>query len=61
MLDELEPRLRGQPAELRMVDIDTDPGLRARYDIDIPVLTVNDIEVCRHRLDHAAIDKILCG
>ena len=36
--------------DLREVDIDTDPELRARYKNDIPVIHVNGVEAFRHRV-----------
>ena len=38
------------PIELREVDIDTDPDLRARYTDDVPVILVNSVEAFRHRV-----------
>lgn len=34
-------------------NIESDPELYARYRYDIPVLTINDVEVFRHRLSAA--------
>ncbi len=48
-------RLQGDYAfEVRVVDVDTDPELQARYDADVPVLAHGDHELCRHRLRHGA-------
>ena len=38
------------PIEMREVDIDTDPDLRARYSDDVPVILVNGVEAFRHRV-----------
>jgi 4a-hydroxytetrahydrobiopterin dehydratase len=35
---------------LREVDIDADPELRARYTDDVPVIHINGVEAFRHRL-----------
>lgn len=42
----LEERLRelGLPQPLRLVDVDSDPALRARYGLSVPVLAVIDGE-----------------
>lgn len=40
--------------ELQLCDIDQDPVLRERYNADVPVLTLNDVEICRHFFDEAA-------
>jgi glutaredoxin len=49
--------------ELRVVDIDTDATLYARYDEDVPVLVDGERELCRHRLDTARVEGHLasCG
>lgn len=39
--------------ELNEIDIATDAALLARYRDDIPVLTMNGVEVFRHRLTAA--------
>jgi 4a-hydroxytetrahydrobiopterin dehydratase len=38
------------PIDLREVDIDSDPDLRARYSDDVPVIVVNGVEAFRHRV-----------
>jgi len=42
----LEERLRALPAPppLRVVDVDQDPALRARYDLAVPVLALEALE-----------------
>lgn len=46
---------------LERVDIDADPHLRARYDVDVPVLVAGDVELCRHFLDPVAVSEHLAG
>lgn len=58
LLDELFAP--GQFSLLR-VDIDADPGLRARYDVDVPVLAVGETELCRHFLDPVAVKAWLAS
>ena len=41
--------------EIRVVDVDSDPALDARYGERVPVLTVDERELCHYFLDHAAI------
>ena len=36
--------------ELEVIDIETEPALVARYQYDIPVLSINGVEAFRHRL-----------
>jgi thioredoxin reductase (NADPH) len=48
---------------VKVVDIDGDPALQARYDEDVPVLAHGDRELCRHRLDATLVADYLarCG
>ena len=39
------------PFTLRIVDVDSDDALEARYGEDVPVVTHGPNELCRHRLD----------
>ena len=36
--------------QMREVDVDTDPDLRARYSDDVPVILINGVEAFRHRV-----------
>jgi hypothetical protein len=45
------------PVEL--VDVDSDPLLRRRHGLDIPVLLWGDVRVCQHRLDRAELLRLL--
>ena len=45
------PLLRGAGARLREVNIDADPILRARYDLDVPVIFLGARKVAKHRVD----------
>jgi thioredoxin reductase (NADPH) len=49
--------------EVKVVDIDRDPALCARYNEDVPVLVHGQRELCRHRLDTAGLEDYLarCG
>ena len=40
------------------VDVDSDPGLRERYGLDIPVAIVNGRELFRHRFDPTCVALI---
>ncbi len=42
---------------VRAVDIESDPVLEERYGLDIPVLAHEGAEICRHRLDEAALRR----
>lgn len=60
MIEEVEPMLRGR-AELAVVDVDDRDAWRDAYGQDVPVLLLDEIEVCRHRLDRAALLAALDG
>lgn len=36
---------------LQVVDVDTDPALKARFDWDVPLLFCGELEICRHEVD----------
>jgi hypothetical protein len=36
---------------LELIDVDSDPQLRRRYGLDVPVLLLDGALVCRHRLE----------
>lgn len=59
MLDALEALCRGRAAHIELVDVDGDPALAARYGTEIPVLLCEGEELCRHRLDEAAVRRRL--
>jgi hypothetical protein len=50
----LTPGLKAARASLKVVDIDTDPALKARFDWDVPLLYHGETEICRHEFDPAA-------
>ncbi len=58
MLEAVLPRIRGR-AELRVVDIDADPALRARYDRLVPVLSDGEHDLCHYQLDVAVLETHL--
>lgn len=46
---------------LDVVDVDADPELEARYDVLVPVLTVNGTAICHHFLDREKLAQALSG
>jgi glutaredoxin len=46
---------------LDVVDVDADPELEARYDVLVPVLSVNGTEICHHFLDREKLAQALRG
>ncbi len=59
LLAELRPYLDRGPVSLDLVDIDRDPALTKQYGADVPVLVADGREICRHRLDHGAVQAYL--
>lgn len=47
--------LEGSGHGLAAVDVDADPELKARFGWDVPLLFHGSAEICRHRLDPAAL------
>jgi hypothetical protein len=45
--------------ELSVLDVDSIADLQRRYGHHIPVLLLDGIEVCRHRLDVAELARLL--
>lgn len=43
------------------VDIDADPVLREAYNVRVPVLSCDQIDVCEHFLDLQAVKEALAG
>ncbi len=59
MLAALEA-LRGEfEFELRVLDVDADPALLARYDERVPVLTAGEEELCHYYLDASTVRAYL--
>jgi len=42
-----------------VVDVDSDPQLKRRHDLDVPVLLLDGSVVCRHRLDRGELTRLL--
>jgi thiol-disulfide isomerase/thioredoxin len=42
-----------------MIDVDGDPELARRHGLDIPVLLLDGVKVCQHRLDRAELLRLL--
>lgn len=48
---QMAPLLAEFGGELREVDIDSDPALRAQYTNDVPVVFLGERKVAKHRVD----------
>lgn len=44
-----------RPFDLDVVDVDTDPGLTAKYGSEVPVILVNGRKAFKYRVDPAAL------
>jgi hypothetical protein len=42
-----------------VVDVDSDPVLKRRHGLDVPVLLLDETVVCRHRLDAEELQRLL--
>lgn len=61
MKAELAPLLGEFRVRLAEVDVDADAELFARYSAEVPVLLLGSREVARHRLDPAALRRVLAA
>jgi hypothetical protein len=44
-----------------VVDVDSDPRLKRRHGLDVPVLLLDGLVVCRHRLDLKELTRLLAA
>jgi hypothetical protein len=51
LVGELRAATAGRDVAIQIVDVDGDDRLRDAYGLDVPVLTADGEEICRHRLD----------
>ena len=49
------------PLTIEVVDVTTDPGLEARYGLEIPVLLVNGKKAAKYRVSTEELTRILNG
>lgn len=53
--------LYDESIEVRLVDVDSEPGLAARYGLKVPVLTGGGRELCHGRLDTESLEDYLAS
>lgn len=46
---------------LKRIDIDEDPELRKAYNVRVPVLSCNEVDLCEHFLDLEAVTEALAS
>lgn len=61
MRSALAPLAAAAGYDIDEVDVDTDAALEARWGDDVPVLLAGEHELCRHRLDRAALTAYLAA
>ena len=52
---------RSVPLSLEEIDISTDPGLQARYGLEIPVLMVEGRKAAKYRILEEDLRRMLAG
>jgi thioredoxin reductase (NADPH) len=55
LLDRLEPLAAELGWTVRILDVDADPQLEARWDELVPVVLADGVELCHYHLDEAAV------
>lgn len=59
MINGLRELQAGGGFELKIVDVDSDPALEARYGELVPALVAADGEICHYHLDAARVHEYL--
>ncbi len=60
LIEEIAPLLGGR-TKLEVFNIDTRPDWQEAYGTRVPVVEIDGGLVCEHRLDRAALHKVLSG
>jgi len=55
LVAQLEPLAAELGWRVRVVDVDADPRLEARWDELVPVVLAGEVELCHYHLDEAAV------
>ncbi len=61
MKDELEAMSVSKTETIKHVDIDNDPDLIKRFNNQIPVLFVDDVEICHYKLNKEKLQRFLAA
>lgn len=61
MKDELEAMAMSIKGTIKLVDIDNDPDLKKRFNNQIPVLFVDDVEICHYKLNKKNLLRFLAA
>jgi glutaredoxin len=55
----IEPFVRKYSLEIVVTNVDSSADLRASYGTEIPVILINGVEACRHRVDAPSFERKL--
>lgn len=44
---------------IEVLDVDSDPELKRRHGLEVPVLLIDGTVVCRHRLEESELRRLL--
>ena len=55
----IEPLARKYPLEITVTNVDSNAELRSSYGTEIPVILINGVEACRHRVDAPSFERKL--
>ena len=61
MRDELQAMPASKTGIIKLIDIDSDPDLKKRFNDKIPVLFVDDVEICHFRLNQEKLIRHLAA
>lgn len=61
MEQQLHELLEPASFTLRKVDIDEDPAIRSAYNVRVPVLSCDQVDLCEHFLDLEAVKSALAS
>ncbi len=61
MQQQIAELLPPESFSLELIDIDSDPALKSRYNEWVPVLMSGDTEICHHFLDLKSLREVQAG
>lgn len=61
MKDELQAMSVSNTGTIKLVDIDSDPDLKKRFNDQIPVLFVDGVEICHYKLHQKKLIRHLAA
>ena len=61
MKDGLQAMVVSKTRTIKLVDIDSDPDLKKRFNDKIPVLFVDGVEICHYKLNQKKLIRYLAA